>query len=359
MYSIVLLAFLTTGNEVPEFGRHRHGCCGGGVYYSTGCSGCWGGGCYSYGCCGGCYGGGCGGCYGGGCGGCYGGGCGGASAGGAAAAGGGGTPTGSAGGGSASRGGDASTEVTQSIQELKKSIAELKDEQSKFRLEGLKRTVDDLRVKELEQKINELRRSIEELKLRVVPGTVPGPRTAPELPAPRSGKVLLQVPSDALVFVNDKLISTAPTFTTPPLEPGKASFYDFEVTVVRDGKNIARTKRVSIRAGEVVRLAYADMKSSDTNWTKDKTAAAPAHITVRLPADARLTVDGVDCPLTSATRTFETPELAPGQEYFYILKIKVLRDGRQIEQTRRVAFRSGERVAVSFENLVAANIAAR
>lgn len=365
MYSIVLAAFLTTGNEVPEFGRRHHGCHGGGVYYSAGCFGCWGGG-YSYGCWGGCYGGGCsgGGCYGG----CGGGGCGGgvAMGGGASGGGRGGASAGSSGSGSSSGGGDSSTEVTQSIQELKKSIAELKEEQNKIRVEGLKRTVDELRAKEVEQKINELRRSIEELKLRVAPKTVPvplpmpvpGPRTTPELPSPRPGKVLLQVPADALVFANDKHVPTASAFTTPPLEPGRQVSYDFEVIVVRGGKNLTRTQRVSVRAGEEVSVNYADMKSSETHWITEK-IAAPAQITVRLPADASLTVDGVVCPLTSETRTFETPALVPGQEYVYTLKTTGQRGGRQIEQTRRVTFRSGERITVSFENVVAGNLSVR
>jgi uncharacterized protein (TIGR03000 family) len=68
MYSVVLMMAMTSGAEVPDFGR-RGGCygCWGGCY--GGCYGCWGG---CYGGCWGCYGG-CYGCYGG-CYGCYGGG---------------------------------------------------------------------------------------------------------------------------------------------------------------------------------------------------------------------------------------------------------------------------------------------
>ncbi|HTU94099.1 MAG TPA: TIGR03000 domain-containing protein [Gemmataceae bacterium] len=88
-------------------------------------------------------------------------------------------------------------------------------------------------------------------------------------------------------------------------------------------------------------------------------ADAVAHITVRLPADARLTVHGVDCPLTSDTRTFDTPALTPGQEYYYLLEVVVVRDGRTIAQSRRIDFRSGARVTVSFENLEANLASAR
>src|SRR5947209_5368237 len=78
MYSVVLMAALSTGGEAPAFGRHGcHGCwgCCGGCWGCHGCcGGCWG--CCG-GCCGGCWGCGgcCGGCWGcqGCCGGCWGG----------------------------------------------------------------------------------------------------------------------------------------------------------------------------------------------------------------------------------------------------------------------------------------------
>lgn len=68
MYSMVLMAALTTGIDMPDIGRRGgrgcHGCYGGGCYgsYYGGCYGGWGGG---YGGCYGGYGGGWGGCYGG------------------------------------------------------------------------------------------------------------------------------------------------------------------------------------------------------------------------------------------------------------------------------------------------------
>lgn len=43
--------------------------------------------------------------------------------------------------------------------------------------------------------------------------------------------------------------------------------------------------------------------------------AAKATVVVELPADAKLYLDGNAVPLTSARRTFETPELKPGKTY--------------------------------------------
>jgi uncharacterized protein (TIGR03000 family) len=373
VYSIVLAAFLTTGNDTAAFGRRHGGCRGGGGYYSAGCFGCWGGGyaygCYGYGGCFGCGGG--GGCFGcGGGGGCFG--CGGGAAGGRAAGGGGASMAGGSGGGS--------SEVTESIKELKKSLVELKEEQNKLRIEGLKRTAEELRYKQIDQKINELRRGIEELKVRPAPGTFPiplpipqpgprpvpqlpapqpGPRPVPQLPAPQPGKVLLDLPADALLIVNDRVAKTASVFTTPSLEPGKATVFTFEAVVVRGDKCSTRIKRLSLRAGEEVRLAYADMEPAESLWTEEAATAAPAHITVRLPADAQLTVQGIDCPLTSGTRAFDTPPLKPNREYSYTLTMKVRRSGRVVERTQRIVFRSGRQVTVSFDNESVNGVATR
>ncbi|HTU16471.1 MAG TPA: TIGR03000 domain-containing protein [Gemmataceae bacterium] len=380
MYTIVLAAILTTGNEVPDFGR-RGGCrgCYGGCYGWGGCyGGCYGGwgGCYG-GRWGGCYGG-CWGCYGCG-GGCYGcGGCGGgvvyqASGGcnGGTSGGGGGSAARRAGGSAGQAGGSAgqaggSTEVTQAIQELKTSIEALKKEQTKLRVEALTQTAAELRLKATEQKIDELRQAIDDLKRRLPPKPVrPGVPPAvprPELPPPEPGKgeVLLEMPADALVFVNERRIDAASVFLTPALRPGQEYDVKIEAAVVRYGKNINRVKHLSIRAGEVVRLAYKDLGPAGGGWTSTgRRAAAPAHITVRLPVDARLTVHGVDCPLTSETRIFDTPVLEPGKKYSYLLKAEVMRDGRPISQTQRVFFRSGERVRVSFEDLATRSLTER
>jgi uncharacterized protein (TIGR03000 family) len=85
---------------------------------------------------------------------------------------------------------------------------------------------------------------------------------------------------------------------------------------------------------------------------KDETrrpGPAPAQITVRLPADARLWVDNVACPLTSDRRSFATPRLQPGRQYAYTLRAEVRRDGRQVSESRRVNVAAGRQVNVRFD----------
>lgn len=395
MYTIVLAALLTTGNEVPDFGRRGgcHGCyggcyggCWGGCYGGCwgGCyGGCWGGcygGCYGGGCYGGCYGG-CGGCYGCG-GGCYGGtmiyssgGCTGMASGGGGGGGAGASRQGGSGGGGSARGaggsggqGGGSEELSQNLQELKRSLEQLKKQQNDIRVDVLKQVAEELKLKATEQKIDELRRNVEELRRRVparpgaVPVPVPGPQPRPVLPAPQPGKgeVLLDLPADALILVNEKRVDAASVFLTPMLRSDQEYAVNVEAVLIRDGKSISRVKQFALHAGEVVRLAYDDMEPAAGRWVRTgQNTAAPAHITVRLPADARLTVQGVECPLTSETRAFDTPVLTPGKAYAYVLRAEVMRDGRPLAQTQRITFRSGERVQVSFEKFDAQSVASR
>jgi uncharacterized protein (TIGR03000 family) len=76
---------------------------------------------------------------------------------------------------------------------------------------------------------------------------------------------------------------------------------------------------------------------------------APATIVVRLPADAKLTIDGSPTTSTDAVRTFISPPLQPGKEYQYTLKAEVMRDGKAVERTRDVTVRAGEPSEVTFD----------
>jgi uncharacterized protein (TIGR03000 family) len=71
-------------------------------------------------------------------------------------------------------------------------------------------------------------------------------------------------------------------------------------------------------------------------------------VTVRLPADARLLVDDDVCPLTSSVRSFTTSGLKHGQQYYYMLRMEVVRDGQILVESRRVQFAAGQRIAVDF-----------
>jgi uncharacterized protein (TIGR03000 family) len=80
-----------------------------------------------------------------------------------------------------------------------------------------------------------------------------------------------------------------------------------------------------------------------------KETAAPATIQVSLPANATLTIDGAATRSTSANRTFATPTLETGKEYYYSLTAEYVRDGQTVTATKRVAVRAGAESRVNFE----------
>lgn len=94
-----------------------------------------------------------------------------------------------------------------------------------------------------------------------------------------------------------------------------------------------------------------DKGKSGERRQKEEVKVDRARVIVRLPSDARLTVDGVDCPLASGNRTFDTPALEPGKKYVYTMKAEVVRDGQTYAETRRVIVEAGKRVKVDFSEL--------
>jgi uncharacterized protein (TIGR03000 family) len=70
--------------------------------------------------------------------------------------------------------------------------------------------------------------------------------------------------------------------------------------------------------------------------------SAPATIILSLPADAKVSIDGVVTTSTSATRTFVTPDLTPEKEFVYTLSAQIVRDGQTLSVNEKVTVRAGE-----------------
>jgi uncharacterized protein (TIGR03000 family) len=84
-----------------------------------------------------------------------------------------------------------------------------------------------------------------------------------------------------------------------------------------------------------------------------------ARITVSLPASAQLFVDNVECPLTSGTRSFVTPRLVPGTQYYYTFRMRNVHEGQTQDMSRRVLLTAGQHVQVNFNNPGALSTARR
>jgi uncharacterized protein (TIGR03000 family) len=77
--------------------------------------------------------------------------------------------------------------------------------------------------------------------------------------------------------------------------------------------------------------------------------AAPATISVSLPAAAKLTIDDAATVATGSSRTFVSPVLEAGMEFHYDLKAELSQNGKTVTAAKRVTVRAGEAVQVAIE----------
>jgi uncharacterized protein (TIGR03000 family) len=185
---------------------------------------------------------------------------------------------------------------------------------------------------------------------------------------------VVRLPADAKLYAEGRPLTLATaerTFVTPVLPAEKEFTYAFRVEYVRDGETISQTKRVPVKVGATATLEFADLTAARDKAPVDVAAkpapvalptaapkppaAAPvaggaerARLTVKLPPGATLYVDGKKSDGTEAVRQFSTPPLPPGQEFAYLMKAEVTRDGRPEYQLTKVTFRAGELVTVDF-----------
>ncbi len=96
-------------------------------------------------------------------------------------------------------------------------------------------------------------------------------------------------------------------------------------------------QKVTVKAGQRSRADFSELSRDD----------APANVTIKAPADARVTVDDVEVPPTS--RTFKTPTLENGRTYFYTVKAEMVRDGKAVHDSKLVRLEAGKEVKVDFE----------
>jgi uncharacterized protein (TIGR03000 family) len=89
--------------------------------------------------------------------------------------------------------------------------------------------------------------------------------------------------------------------------------------------------------------------SSPATYASDPDAKRRARIIVHLPADAKLSVNGKAMRSTSATRRFVSPPLKAGEDYQYVFKAEVQRDGEPATIAKRVDVRAGQTQEITFQ----------
>ena len=154
--------------------------------------------------------------------------------------------------------------------------------------------------------------------------------------------LVIRAPLDVQIRVNGQALvrdSEKQEFLSPKLPVGRRFSYTISAEAERNGKLVRRSKKVLVQGGFRQEIDFAGLESTR------------ARVTIKLPADAKLFVENAEVPVDSTEKTFETPELQQGRAYRYTMKAKVVREGKTVEQTKRVEVMAGKAVNVVFDEL--------
>ena len=124
---------------------------------------------------------------------------------------------------------------------------------------------------------------------------------------------------------------------------------------MREGMGDRKGDRKETERKEIDRKEFKERKDRDDD--DNAVSATKARVVVKLPADARLWVDQVECPLSGDVRAFDTPNLDPQQSYTYTLLVAVQRNGQIVQDSRRVQLTPGRQVEVDFNSVAAVRTA--
>jgi uncharacterized protein (TIGR03000 family) len=73
-----------------------------------------------------------------------------------------------------------------------------------------------------------------------------------------------------------------------------------------------------------------------------------AHLTVKVPGDARVWFENSPTNSTGSVRQFESPPLMPGRSYTYEVRAAWTENGREVTQTQQIGVTAGARIEVGF-----------
>lgn len=79
---------------------------------------------------------------------------------------------------------------------------------------------------------------------------------------------------------------------------------------------------------------------------------AMAHITIELPKNAKLYVQGQQMDIDSTKQEFVTPALERNTRYSYTMKVEADLDGEMISETKKVGVQAGQALNVNFREMI-------
>jgi uncharacterized protein (TIGR03000 family) len=152
---------------------------------------------------------------------------------------------------------------------------------------------------------------------------------------PATSAVYYQAPAAAYTYPSD----SGPD--QPYAAPRYGSGESYTAPVRRDARLDA-----AVQAGSAPQ--YPATSAAGETRSAYAPAAGAARLTVRLPADAQLWLDGVPQEQAGPVRVIATPALPPGRTYRYTVKAQWRDNDWAVTREREVDFEAGDSLTVDF-----------
>ena len=171
------------------------------------------------------------------------------------------------------------------------------------------------------------------------------PQPAP--PIDPAASIRVNVPADAVVFVNDRPTTSTGTersYVSRGLTGGRTYAYELRVEFTVHGEKVVENKAVRLHAGESIDLSFG------AGAQVAGEGPASTDLTLHVPADASVTLAGAATQQTGETRTYATSSLAPGQEWDgYVVRVEIQKNGKTLVEEKTLSIVGGEAYELSFD----------
>ena len=167
--------------------------------------------------------------------------------------------------------------------------------------------------------------------------------------------LLVEVPENAKVFINGNPTTVTGglrRFAANGLADDKQYAYEVKMVVEDGGRSKELTRTVWLVAGEEQTVSF---NAADASRVADAlepatSPTAKTNLTLLVPADARVWIEGQLMASTGPVRTFGTNRLAEGQEWAeYEVRVVTLVDGQEQAVVKRLTLTGGKDVDVTID----------
>jgi len=162
------------------------------------------------------------------------------------------------------------------------------------------------------------------------------PQKTSSLPGDKA-QVVVSLPADAKLIAEGQQTAgsgSERSFITPSLPEGQDFHYTLKIEYQDGTETKTKTAKLTVRGGH----------RSELDFNVD----SASQVTVNLPAEGKLFVNGSQALSKGGEHKFITPELPKGQPFTYQFRAEIVREGKTEVINREVKFKAGEPVSVDF-----------